>query len=348
MFFKKYRIPLIFFVSTLALKTFASVSSERFQSLYTFGINRWVIQRLSFITGIVPFSIFEIAIYMGIFALFFYVGKSFYDSWRNRSWKILGYMFLNIAMAAILIYSTFTLMWGLNYYRPSVAIDFNLDMKEKDKEEDLKKLYLYLIEQTNAAWVPLGGNGGNDFRRARLSFDILGDRYKFLGGRFGVAKPVVASELMNYPRITGMYSPFTAEPNINKTIPKVAQLFTIMHELAHQRGIAHEDEANFVAFLACEAHPDSDFRYAGYFNVLRYVRQAIREYDSAWLDEHDYLLNIEVIDDINTLAFFWSEYDSPFEDLFKRVQEGYLNFNSTGEYVAVVDFLVAYYREELQ
>ena len=347
MFFKKYRLPLIVLMGTLALQALASVFSEPFKSLYTLGINRWMIQGVSFITGFFPFSLFEMLIYTGLFILFFYVGQSIYISWRNRSFTQLGLMFLNILMAAILIYSTFTLMWGLNYYRPNVALDFNLDMKNDSEKEKLKKLYLYLIDETNAAWVPLDKNRSDDFRRARLGFDALGGDYPFLGGRYGIAKPVAASKLMNYPRITGMYAPFTAEPNINMLVPDVARLFTIMHEMAHQRGIAHEDEANFVAFLTCKSHPDADFRYAGYFNALRYVRQAIREDDPAWLIEHDHLLIAEVIDDMNALALFWSDYESPFESMFKRVHESYLNFNNMGEYVAVVDFLVAYYRQNL-
>ncbi|MFQ8979614.1 MAG: DUF3810 family protein [Waltera sp.] len=39
---------------------------------------------------------------------------------------------------------------------------------------------------------------------------------------------------------------------------------TMCHELAHIRGYIYEDEANFIAFLACVESDDSTFQYAGY------------------------------------------------------------------------------------
>ena len=80
---------------------------------------------------------------------------------------------------------------------------------------------------------------------------------------------------MSYTNITGIYSPFTAEANVNVSVPKSTLLFTTMHEMAHQRGFASENEANFIAYLTCIAHPDVDFQYSGYLNALNYVNRAL-------------------------------------------------------------------------
>ena len=42
------------------------------------------------------------------------------------------------------------------------------------------------------------------------------------------------------------------------------------HELLTS-GYIYEDEANFIAFLACVESDDSTFQYAGYLSVLNYV-----------------------------------------------------------------------------
>ena len=66
--------------------------------------------------------------------------------------------------------------------------------------------------------------------------------------------------------------------------------------MAHARGIAREDEANFVAFLVLEASDDPDLRYAAYRNLLQYVLNDFYDadpvaYKSAWNAYSDTVVN---------------------------------------------------------
>ncbi len=72
-----------------------------------------------------------------------------------------------------------------------------------------------------------------------------------------------------YLQSSGVYSPFTGEPNYNAIQPDFDLPYVVAHEMAHQRGFAREDEANFIAFMVCTkaAHPYA--RYSGYLNALR-------------------------------------------------------------------------------
>ena len=94
-------------------------------------------------------------------------------------------------------------------------------------------------------------------------------------------KPVVLSKPMAYTGITGVYTFFTGEMNVCTAYPDFSTVFTAAHEMAHARGIAREDEANFVAFLACVHAEDPYVRYAGYAGLLQYVLNALHDTDRA-------------------------------------------------------------------
>src|SRR5207248_11260701 len=82
-------------------------------------------------------------------------------------------------------------------------------------------------------------------------------------------KPVYFSGLMSRLGISGVYSPFTGEPNYNALQPDFDLPFAVAHEMAHQRGFAREDEANFIAFLVCTKASNAYVRYSGYLGALR-------------------------------------------------------------------------------
>ena len=58
------------------------------------------------------------------------------------------------------------------------------------------------------------------------------------------------SRVMSAMNFTGVYFAFTGESNINVDAPACLIPSTIAHELSHQRGIASEQECNFLAVLA--------------------------------------------------------------------------------------------------
>jgi hypothetical protein len=72
--------------------------------------------------------------------------------------------------------------------------------------------------------------------------------------------------------------------------------FIMCHEAAHRLGIASEQEANFSAFLACQASEDVRLSYSGYFNAFAYCVNALLRADAGDraedLDELDELLEI--------------------------------------------------------
>ena len=336
---EKYRFYIVSFVmlvTVLGLRLWAWVFSEAFLRLYTDGVNRWMIQGLSGFFGLFSVSVFEVLM---VVVLITGVRMVWHDKWRGILKCVAGLAF---------IYSAFMLMWGLNYERPSVATHFGLEMREVHTS-DLKALYLTLIDLANVARKEVSESGNGIFVASggsdvALGYEAVQAEYGVFGGAYGRYKKVVTSDVMSQARIAGIYGVFTGEPNVNMAIPDVASLFTIAHESAHQRGVAHEDETNFVAFMACVLHPDADYRYSGYFNALVYAREALIDAgEPAWVGSQDQLIDAGIVRDFNDLMLFWNGQESWLGDLATGGTDLFMDFHQTGEYVRVVDFLVAYF-----
>ena len=86
---------------------------------------------------------------------------------------------------------------------------------------------------------------------------------------------MILSEVLSYQGLTGIYLPFTVEANYNGDMPAYDKPFTVCHELSHLRGFMEEQEANFIAFLACIGSERTDFQYSGYLSGWVYCMNAL-------------------------------------------------------------------------
>jgi len=162
------------------------------------------------------------------------------------------------------------------------------------------------------------------------------------------ARPALLSPLLPLLGVAGIYSPFTGEAHFNTRMPRVAHPFTACHELAHQRGVAREDEANFVAWVVCRASTAPHQRYSGNLLALSYALVA-------WYGEQPDQARAElgrmqpgVRSDLEQLWGFWEEHRSPLtavahetNDLFLRGQGEPRGARSYG---GMVDLLLAWRR----
>ena len=84
---------------------------------------------------------------------------------------------------------------------------------------------------------------------------------------------------------TGIFIAFTGESSISSTTFTASVPFTMCHEIGHRMAFARENEANFAAFLACEASEDARFAYSGYYTAFLYCYNALRKVDAAAANE---------------------------------------------------------------
>lgn len=161
------------------------------------------------------------------------------------------------------------------------------------------------------------------------------------------AKPFFFSRFMSYANFTGFFFPFTAEANINIDSPACLAPATIAHELAHQRGVAQEDEANFVAVLASLTDGDSVYCYSACLLAYIHLGNALCEADyDAWLENYQRLSDGVRADLANNNAY-WAQFETAVSTVSDAVYTGFLQ--SYGQtlglqtYGKCVDLLVAYY-----
>ncbi len=112
----------------------------------------------------------------------------------------------------------------------------------------------------------------NDVKqRSREAMAELAETDPILKGYYSIPKPLHASGLLCQQDMCGYYFPFTMEANYNTLMTEINNPFTMCHELSHTKGYIREDEANYVACLACLKADDPFFTYSGILGVLNYV-----------------------------------------------------------------------------
>lgn len=160
-------------------------------------------------------------------------------------------------------------------------------------------------------------------------------------------KRILFSRPMAYTGITGVYSFFTGEANICTAYPDYSVLYTAAHEMAHARGAAREDEANFVAFLALKNSDEPYLRYAAYTNLLQYVLGALYAADRGMHKEVYLLLPDAIRQEYLAYNAFLDEVgDHPVRDVAEGINNAYLEgmgTEGTLSYSLVTRLAVAYY-----
>jgi len=294
-----------------------------------------------------PFSVAEAALGLGALC----VGAVLVRARRRR--RALRAVALG-ACCLPYLYLAFLLAWGLNYAREPLASRLGLVVRPAGADE-LAELARELLAAANTerGLVLEDGDGVARLRAGRAglrpaaaeAFAELGAERPALRGPLPLVRFAVLAPLMTRVGITGIYSPFTAEAHVNGRIPELELPFVVCHEVAHGRGIAREDDANFVAYLACRASSDADFRYSGALVSLRYASAALRRADAERQRELWSTASEEVRRDLAALRRFWAAHESMLSDLGARTNDLYLKaqgqVEGTRSYGRMVDLLLA-------
>lgn len=349
-------VPIFFMIGLTYLINHASPLF--IENYYSLSFNKWCLQFLSHMTSLFPFSIFEVGIYSLLLYLLYrfihwlYIALKTTTSFKAHFKKGLlhiGYLILSLVFF-------FYWGWGFNYNRIPLRTTLKLPQNQFTSEQ-LGALYEQLIEKANTirpfvledanGHMTISGGYRSVFARADLGYLELSTYYPVFIGSYGKPKPILASPQMNYTGITGIYSPFTGEANVNVAILPQALPYTTLHEMAHQRGFANEDECNFIAFLACSLHPDIDFQYSGYLLALAYTNNALSRTNPELLKTLNAQLSDQVREDIHYNNIFWQQYSGPIEDVSSKVNDTYLKANGVADgeqsYGRMVDLLLSYY-----
>lgn len=271
---------------------------------------------------------------------------------------LLCYRAFAAAVAAVLaVYAAFCLLWGFYYYGTPLEEKTGLKALPVSAGQ-LYQTTEYFIEGMNrtAQQVPRGADGSANLETAALlaaSDDIykaLTEEYPFLAAPVRRPKAVFASRVLSEFRFTGFFFPFTGEANINTDFPDALRPAVIAHEMAHQRGIAPEQEANFIGIRAAITSGDAVYAYSGYLQGYIYLANALLEADPEGWQRLMPAICPEANADLVENNTYWAKYTTPVSETAQNVYDGFLK--SYGQplgrksYGACIDLLCAYYFPE--
>lgn len=338
----------------LLLPRAAALAPSVVEALYSRGLFPLIADGLGRIAGRFQQSLTQVMVLLTVALLVAALTAAVVITFRKRSLaRGFGPPHRWLALLAVAVWAFYGL-WGLNYSRQSVTRRLDLE-KPESTTEDLTRLARVLALEVNRtfAWAERGGQidpeaGHSDSPEAprrpsasRIRIDRLSiaDR---LAAAYGSLQPAYAERALSSPKfpslasrvmtragISGFYFPFTGEANVNALLPDASVPFTMAHEMAHQRGTAREDEANFWAYLACRETGLAAARYSGSLHAFGIALNAL------WREEPDSAraLTLEVLDpgpmrDRAAIRAFWDRHEGPASRAATRVNDSYLKVNA--------------------
>jgi len=273
-------------------------------------------------------------------------------------WKGCAYRaVMRAACIGLAIYAGFCLLWGVKFWTDSFQ-DKSGIYAEPVAAEDLLKVTVYFAQQLALAADDVERAEDGTFAvpreeilaQAPYVYDAVEEQFPFLEFEDPGVKAMRFSYLMSVIDFTGFYCPYTGESNVNVHSPACSLPGTVAHELGHQRGIASEQECNFLAVLASVSCDDPAYQYSGWLKGYIHLSNALYSLNrDVYWDLRD-LLPTEVETDLRYISDYWEQFrDTQVQKVSTQVYDGVLKAygdeRGIQSYGTVVDMLVAYYKD---
>ncbi len=367
-----FAFSIIFAFAALILALSWQVSG--FSDLYVKYVFPLLATNYGRLAAMAPISVGEILLYVFVFlgaltVLFFVIGiLCIFFGKRKPLWfaVLFGRVFLDICVVVFLIqvlncfvlYHTTPLYGeGSGEYTPTTeelvefrealvgrANDLALTFERNEKGE-----IVYggdMAATAKKAMNNLGEIGTYSFSSDAIP-KVLG-RLSRLKGFYSTPKPLWLSDFFSQQYIKGYFFPFSMEANYNNVMYIANLPDTMCHELAHTKGFIYEDEASFIAYLACMNSGDPFFEYSATLNALDYVNEEIYkeiERDPALYDRITKKNDLVIRDCVFLTDEAWNkvEKDALLDtDTVSKASETFLDTNLTVN--GVEDGIVSYSR----
>lgn len=364
----KQLTALISVTAAMLILNFIAWRSTSFCDFYAAHIFPLWGQTYGRLTSLLPFSFGEILIMIAVFGiplsliammilLILLKGK------RKKIAKVFGFVY---GWIIAFVLTTETLNCFILYHCSSFA-ELNGITVTEHTDAQLEALGDRIVDELNglSEQVPRDADG-----RFMLTADLdgtagnamadLSEEFKNLDGYYVRPKSIMCSFFMSQMDLMGIYFPFSMEANYNDDMFKAKLPNTVCHELAHTKGYIQEDEANFIAFIACDRSDNVEYRYSGYLSALTQVRNKIFEYASdEKKSEFDSRISSKVWADISANWDYWDSVKEAEDTVFDsekvsevsdKAMETSLQLNGVEDgkksYGRMVDLMLNYYYSE--
>ena len=263
---------------------------------------------------------------------------------------------LGLVCLCLTAWGLYCVLWGVNYYADGFQEKSGIYAQPVELD-DLERVTRYFAENLRdlADEIPRDDNGifavpqDEIFAESTTIYDNISREFPFLARQDRVPKKMFFSRLFSAMNFTGFYSPYTGESNLNVDSPACLLPADITHELAHQRGIASEQECNFLAVVASTTCGDPVYAYSGWLMGYIHLSNALYDADrEAWQVIRDRLPE-SVVADLTANNAYWAQYKGAAaaagQTVYDTVLKAYGDAVGIRSYGTVVDLLTVYYRD---
>ncbi|NLV48047.1 MAG: DUF3810 domain-containing protein [Clostridiaceae bacterium] len=330
------------------------------ENIFARRIFRWISTPIGAAVSWLPFSLTEWVVVIGIplAVLLLVIWLIRLIRLRDKGHKAL-ILYRTVAWLSTTAFVLFMFLHGFNYARQPVAETFNLPVKARSVDM-LSEMTIDLIKQANELRVQCEEDESGNFRlrygiEGTLksiwnAYDRASEDYPLLAGMPVRPKSVYLSQAWSYTGIAGMYMPLWVESNINVAVPEHDIPGTALHEIAHVRGFAREDEAGFLAFLTGQYSDNPDIVYSSTLDAAVRSLNALAGADAERYQTAAGLLSDAVRRDLSATNAFWKQFEGPIRETSTKVNNAYLQANlqtdGVRSYGRMLDLVLAWYDKE--
>jgi hypothetical protein len=362
----KRKLSKVMLILGLLLAIFGLNQMSKYPNLVMTYYTKGVYLKIKYILGIIadkmPFAYGEVLVGIlliwGIGLVAYRLGELVkgirMSDFKNINHTLLkdGYLVIISLLSVLIIFQG---VWGLNYHQPKLLKQLSLESQAVEAEELIFLLNAEIIEMTHLRKsllitsenvVTTDKNVQDLMAQSLADYNRASDLYDFIDKPSSPPKPIASSLLFSYSGVSGIYNPFTGEANVNQLnsiymLPAVA-----LHELAHQQGIAREDEANFLAYLIAITSESEFSQYSGRFMILIHGLNNLKKIDPGSHRAIYENLPLGIKNDLRAHSQLWNGYDSPLDELQDTMNDEYLKangmVNGIGSYSEVINLYVAW------
>ncbi len=325
----------------------------------TRGLFRIIAFPYEWIMSVIPFSITEIVVLLGIPAivtlLVIWIVRIIKS--KKRIYNIeRGCRF--IAWCLSLALFIFMVMDGANFSRIPVGELLELPNRQYTAE-DLYKVTCDLAQKASKAREALEEDEDGctvlSVKKSELllltddCYKNLKKDYPFLKTATWRIKPVMLSHLWSYTGTTGVYCPWLAEANVNTDVPDFEIGHTAAHELAHTMGFGKENECNFLAWLAFAESKQPDYIYSGYLNAYVYCSNALYKADKQLSSKARANCSDGMMRDLIKNNEYWKKFEGEVQETSQKVNDTFIKVNGVESgvlsYNQMVELMLRYYEK---
>ncbi len=314
---------------------------------------------LGTVFGILPFSVMELEyIAVVLFAVLYTVRTTVLIVRGEKKLHVFFRRSVIFLLVAAYLFVFFLWCFAIDYRSDSFEDRSGLTAGPV-KKDDLYMVARWFIREASlhASGVRRDGDGHwaepmDEYIKSSAGiYKNLSDEFPFLPAGSRIPKKMyLTSRISSWMGFTGVYFPFSAESNINIDAPGCLIPETICHELAHQKGVYAEQEANFVGIAASIASGDPVYVYSGFLGGAINLSNALYSADpELWYSAVDGMSE-EMRTDWNDNNAYWKQFEGKVEEVSSKVYDGYLKAQGQElgirSYGACVDLLVAYYLDD--